>query len=229
MNVQTTTKIAYTSKEMEKEITELTRDLDDETIFLAAIAYGEASTLNDSEEIGGIAFAVANRARAWNNKKISELINEDENYTFVVSDGNARYSDMMKIKDPKRYKLLENTGMRLAVQWAKKALKNQETDPSNGAFWWDGLDIKTNYSDHPKVIQTFHFDKLEHNIFGIQETSRKITKYWQIKDPKTDKLVNSTIRGQYQYVWVSTAAYGKTIFWIHDEDYIKATGCKIYK
>ena len=38
--------------------------IDDQTRKLAAIAYGEASTANNSDEIGGIAFAVANRARA---------------------------------------------------------------------------------------------------------------------------------------------------------------------
>ena len=36
----------------------------------AAIAYGEGSTLNDVDEITAIAFAFANRARAWGGKTV---------------------------------------------------------------------------------------------------------------------------------------------------------------
>jgi hypothetical protein len=43
-----------------------------EVRLLAAIAYGEASTANDSQEIGGIAFATANRCRAWGRKTVAE-------------------------------------------------------------------------------------------------------------------------------------------------------------
>lgn len=37
------------------------KKIDDDMRLLAALAYGEASTADDSDEIGGIAFAVANR------------------------------------------------------------------------------------------------------------------------------------------------------------------------
>lgn len=64
--------------------------IDSQTRTLAAIAYGEASVEDDSEEIGGIAFAVANRCRAWDGKTLDQLLDADPNYTYAVSDGNAR-------------------------------------------------------------------------------------------------------------------------------------------
>lgn len=51
--------------------------IDKNVHLLAAIAYGEASTANNSQEIGGIAFAFANRCRAWNSKTVSELRSAD--------------------------------------------------------------------------------------------------------------------------------------------------------
>jgi hypothetical protein len=228
MTTQATPKIAYTTKAMEEEITELTRNLDSETILLAAIAYGEASTLNDSEEIGGIAFAVANRARAYKNKTISQLLEKDPNYTYAAQGDNARYNEIIKIQDPNRYKLLENTGMRLAVQWAKKALKNEGPDPSNGAFWWDGLDIKTNYRKHPKVKETFRFGDPKHNIYDIQETSCKMTLYHNIKKKGAKETLCSTYKGAFDHVWLSTAAQGKTIFWHYSPEFLKVTKQRSY-
>jgi hypothetical protein len=62
--------------------------------LLAAIAYGEASTANDSDEIGGIAFSVANRCRAWRGKTASELRVVDPNYAFAWSGSNQRFNEI---------------------------------------------------------------------------------------------------------------------------------------
>jgi hypothetical protein len=120
-------------------------------------------------------------------------------------------------------------GMALALKSAEAALANNGTDPSNGAYWWDGLDFKTNYGKHPKVSDGFHFGSPTHNIFDVQETSHEITLYWKVRDKKTGKEVNSKVRGSCKYVWESTAAYGKTIFWKHDAEYLTATGGKAYR
>lgn len=121
-------------------------------------------------------------------------------------------------------------GMALAVESAKNALANSSgTDPSNGAYWWDGLDFKTNYARHPKVRDGFRFGAPEHNIYGVQESAHETTIYWKVRDKKTGKEVNSKVRGQFKYVWASTAAYGGTIFWTHDTDYLSATGGKAYR
>lgn len=201
--------------------------LDFNTRQLAAVAFGESSVANDSNEIGGIAFAVANRARAWGNKTIQQLFNADPNYAYAITDGNARYNQLMKASEQA---IEKNAGMKLALDWAKKALENKEPDPSNGAYWWDGADIKSNYSNHPKVKDGIHFGDPEHNIYNIEESSNgEVTIYWKVRNRKTGREVNSKIRGSYSHIWVSTAAYGGTIFWKYDSDFLKATGGKSYK
>ena len=196
-----------------------------ETRKLAAIAYGEASGANDASEIGGIAFTVANRARAWGGKTIEQLLSADPNYTYAVKDGNARYAKLMRATEAA---IQADAGMKLAVAQATAALAGTGTDPSNGAFWWDGLDFKTNYKRHPKVADGFRWGSKDHNIFGVEETSRLRIEHWRVKNKK-GQVVDGAERGRYSVIWVSTAAAGKTIFWTHDADYLKANGIKAYQ
>ncbi|BCF92900.1 hypothetical protein [Paraburkholderia sp. PGU16] len=201
-------------------------DIDDQTRKLAGIAYGEASVDDDPDEIGGIAFAVANRCRAWGGKTVDQLLSADPNYTYAVSDGNARFGKLMSSSNAG---VAKDPGMSLAVEWARKALVADGTDPSGGGFWWDGLDFKSNYAHHPKVRDGFRYGSPEHNIFDVPEARRPVTIWWQVKNKKTGQLVNSSVRGKYDAIWVSTAAHGHTIFWKHDPDYISATSGKVYR
>lgn len=200
--------------------------IDDQTRKLAAIAYGEASTANDSDEIGGIAFAVANRCRAWGGKTVDQLLDADPDYTYAVSDGNARYNKLISSRDED---IAKDPAMTLAVDWAKKAMANEGPDPSGDGFWWDGLDFKTNYQHHPKVRDGFKYGAPDQNIFSVEESHHSVTVWWQVKNKKTGQLVNSSKRGQYDAIWESTAAHGQTIFWKHDPDYLSATGGKAYR
>ena len=193
--------------------------LDENIKKLAAIAYGEASTLNDPDEISGIAFAVANRARAWNEKTIAQLIQADPNYTYAINGKNIRYERFMKTKSTDD--VSQDSGMKLALEAASKAWANDGPDPSNGAFWWDGVDFKTNYARHPKVKDGFRFGDKSHNIFNVDENRIERILYWKVRDRKTGKEVDSKERGRFSAVWVSTAAHGKTIFWLHDSDYLR--------
>lgn len=194
--------------------------------LLAAIAYGEASVLNDSEEVGGIAFAVANRARAWENKSISGVIQADPQYTYAANGTNVRFNLLMHATEEQ---IAKNPALQSAIEWAQAALEQSKPDPSNGALWWDGIDIKTGYSKHPKVKKGIKFSSPTHNIFGIEETKKTIVVFWKIRNKKTGKEVVSKERGRYDSVYISTAAHGQTIFWKYNPDFIKATGAKVYK
>ncbi|QPF75896.1 hypothetical protein G8A07_25255 [Roseateles sp. DAIF2] len=192
---------------------------------MAAIAYGEASTSNVSDEIGGIAFAVANRCRAWGGKTVDELLAADPNYTYAVKDGNVRYGKLMTASEAQ---IEADPGMRLARQWAQTALAGRGPDPARGAFWWDGKDFKTNHKNHPKVKEGFRFGDPSHNIFDVPEpVNAEVITYWTAK--KNGTLVNTKERGRYTAVWVSTAAHGSTIFWTHPPEYLEATGGKPYR
>lgn len=83
-----------------------------EARLLAAIAYGEASTANDSDEIGGIAFAVANRCRAWGGKNVSALKLAEPNYAYAWNGSNARFNKLMKASETA---IRKDAGMLLAV------------------------------------------------------------------------------------------------------------------
>ncbi|ATE58631.1 hypothetical protein [Thauera sinica] len=209
----------------------MTTTIDSDTRLLASIAYGEASTDNDSQEIGGIAFAVANRCRAWNGKTVSELKAADPNYAYAWNGKNARFNELFEASESD---IKKDAGMSLAVNWAEKAIKNEGGDPSHGALFWDGLDFKVdkNRSDnvnHPKRRDGFKYGDSSHNIFDVPEKRSEIIVRWIIKNKKTGRNVDGAERGRYDAVWVSTSAHGKTIFWKHPEDYLKATGGKEYR
>jgi len=200
--------------------------IEDEVRLLAAIAYGEASIEDNENEIFGIAYAAANRARAWGGRSIKKMIDDDPNYTYAANGSNERFNllNRSSVSDIEKSK-----AMSIAIKKAKEALAGTGTDPSNGAYWWDGVDFKTNYTNHPKVLKGFKYGDASHNIFGVEEKTKAVVLYWKVKDKKTGQEVNSKERGRYDHVFVSTAAHGKTIFWKFNPDYIRATGAKAYK
>jgi len=201
------------------------KPVDAQTRKLAAIAYGEAGVKDDADEIGGIAWAVANRARAWDGKTIDQLLAADPNYTYAIKDGNARYGKLMKASAEA---IAKDTGMAAALKAATDALANAgATDASGGGFWWDGKDFGTN-PNHAKRLAGFRYGDPSHNIFKVDEVSHPVTRYWMSKD-KHGNVVQGKERGKYTVVWVSTAAHGDTIFWKHDDDYLTAEGAKAYR
>jgi hypothetical protein len=206
--------------------------LDDQVRLVAAIAYGEASTLDDSDEVLGIAFAVTNRARAWNNITVSNMLTKDPNYTYAANGKNVRFN---QLKSASEVEIEKDKGMKQAVMLAKKALANEGTDPSNGAYWWDGPDLKQmiklangKYANS-RLLWGFKYGDPTHNIFDMSELKNPTILYWQVRNKKTGKIVNTTERGRYEEGYISTAAHGRTIFWKYSTEYIKATGCKEYK
>jgi hypothetical protein len=120
-------------------------------------------------------------------------------------------------------------GMAIALQAALKAWANKGVDPSNGAFWWDGLDFKTRYSKHPKVKDGFRFGHPRHNIFAVPAKSVAVSVFCKVRNVKTGAEISSKLRGKYSCVWLSTAAHGKSIFWIHDPEYLATSGGKKYR
>jgi hypothetical protein len=199
--------------------------LEPQVRLLAAIAYGEASTDDISEEIGAIAWAVANRARMWGQCTVQQLIAKDPNYTYAVTDGNKRYG---KLTAASEQEIAKSRGMTAAVDHAKAALSGQGADLANGGIWWDGKDFRTN-SQHPKRLKGFKYSDPAHNIFSIAEVTRLIVIHWKVVNKKTGEQVDGKERGRYDHVYVSTAAHGSTIIWKYNADYLSATGAKAYK
>nr|WP_315446867.1 hypothetical protein [uncultured Pseudomonas sp.] len=193
---------------------------------LAAIGYGEASTDNNPQEVRGICFTVTNRMRAWGLADVASLLKETGDSYIVAARGkNERYNKLMAASEAD---INADPNMRSAVESARDALAQRGNDPSNGAYWWDGIDIKD--STNPRHSDGFHYGSPSHNIFGVAQVSKpeKIT-YWKQLNKKTNTMVNVRERGRYNHVYRSTAAIGKTIFWTTNPEYIKATGAKEYR
>lgn len=200
-------------------------ELTSEQRLLAAIAYGEASTKNDPQEIGAIAWAVANRARMWGQITVSAMIKKDPNYTYAVSDGNQRYGRLMAATDEV---IAADSGMSVAASAASSALAGDGVDLASGGIFWDGLDFKTN-AKHPKRQLGFAYGDPAHDIFRVPEYRRELVIYWKVINKKTGAVVDGKERGRFDHVYESTAAYGSTIIWRYSPQYLKASGAKAYR
>ncbi len=105
------------------------------------------------------------------------------------------------------------------------------TDYSNGAFFWDGADIKTNYKNHFKVRHGIKIMDPSHNIYDLKDSIRLviINKNVVKKDAAGKKTTIVTEVGRYDHIYESTAAQGGTIFWKHNPEYMSLVKAKEYK
>ena len=201
--------------------------LSDEVRQLAAMAYGESSPQDIAEEMGALASVLVRQRDARGYTSISTFASSDRTFSFVVNDGNARYKRLLHASEDA---IAKDRGMRGAVTAARNALAGGP-DLSNGAYFWDGEDIKTKYQVHFKVRHGIRFSKKSHNIFGIAESSKLIILNRTVVKKRGGKEISreETEIGRYDHVYVSTAAYGSTIFWKNNDEYMKVTHAKEYK
>ena len=111
-----------------------------------------------------------------------------------------------------------------AIIAARNALCGTK-DFSNGAYFWDGYDIKTN-ERHEKRKMGIKFINKSHNIFNME--NEKIHK--EIFHKRYRKAMSShKLRNTWEYSYESVAAVSTrklkgTIFWRLTDDFRKATG-----
>jgi len=196
-----------------------------ELLKLGGVAYGEASTKDVYEEMAGIASVVV-RVKDARKTTISNLLSGNSTYAFAASDGNSRHGKFMKASVDERN---ADTGMRYGVKAAINAITGGH-DYSNGAYFWDGADIGTNYKNHAKIKKGFKFTDDSHRIYNVggspiaDNELETQTTYWYDKKGKATK-----VRGTYTYTYETTAAWGGTIFSKKTSEYLKATGEKAHQ
>lgn len=190
--------------------------IDDDVRMLAATAYGEGSTSNVYEEMAGIANVLVRQQKARGHASIAGFIRGDRTFAYAAHDGNARFE---RLRAATEEQIAADAGMSSAVRAARNALAPAGTDYSNGAYFWDGADIRSNYSRHPKVRDGIRFGDPAHNIYGIDEKDVPGEEWWRNAAGQ-----NTRLRGQWSYKYESTAAYGGTIFWRYNPDFVRATG-----
>jgi hypothetical protein len=69
----------------------------DELQLLAAMAFGESSSVNNFEEMAGVASVLLRQRDARGYASMKAFTAAEPTYSYVVSDGNARYAAIMKI------------------------------------------------------------------------------------------------------------------------------------
>lgn len=194
--------------------------LDNDTRKLAAVAYGEASTGNVFEEMAAIANVLVRQQKCRGYVSISTFIDTDKTFAFAAHDGNQRYAKLMNATETD---INKDKGMKSAIKAAQNALSANGIDYSKGAFFWDGADIKSNYDKHPKVRAGIRISDPAHNIYKINNKDVPGEEWWRDAQGNNTKL-----RGKWSYKYESTAAYGGTLFWKYNPDFLKATGNKEY-
>jgi hypothetical protein len=105
-------------------------------------------------------------------------------------------------------------------------------DRSNGAYFWDGADIKTNYKKHAKVNVGIKFSEPSHDIYQIGESTKLVIKTKTVvkKDVVTGKKTSVVEEvGRFDHVYEFTAAHGGTIFWRISPHYIQVMKAKEYR
>lgn len=195
--------------------------IDNDTRTLAATAYGEGSSKNVFEEMAAIANVLVRQQKARGYGSAAAFIKADKTFAFAAHDGNERYARLMAATLDE---LNQDAGMASAVRGAVNALASEPQDYSNGAYFWDGADIKTNYNNHAKVLGGIRITKPEHNLYGIKDKEVPGEAWWI--DAKGNK---GKSRGKWRYQYDSTAAWGGTMFWKYNADFLKASGNKAFK
>lgn len=198
--------------------------LTDEMRMLAAMAYGEGSTADNLQEIYALASVLRRQQLARGYTSIKEFGSKDKSFSFVTSDGNQRYSTLMKATQAQ---IAKDPGMSIAVKAAENACAGG-VDYSNGAFFWDGADIKKNYSTHFKVKHGIKFTDTAHNIYDIKESTIPTQSLYKTTKKKVNGKVvtEQTLIDSTDHTYDSTAAYGGTIFWKQSPHYLNVTKSK---
>lgn len=162
---------------------------------------GESSLLNSFEEMAAIAAVLIRQKNSRSRDTWKEFVQKEKSFAFAFSDGNPRYKLVSESSDRD---VIEKEPMATAYKAAKHALDGG-VDYSNGGYFWDGDDIKSNYKNHFKVKKGIHFTSSSHNIFNIEESSVKYQKY---KTSGKGKDKKKELVKECDWVYESTAAYG---------------------
>jgi hypothetical protein len=105
---------------------------------------------------------------------------------------------------------IHSKGVDLAYKAAQNALQHG-FDYSNSGCFWDGLDLKVNGVKAWRYKESFKIANKEHNVLSVIEPP------FFPKKGRNKKL--------YNFIYISTAGVGKTIFWKLSDEYL-ATGEK---
>lgn len=188
---------------------------------------GESSQLNLFEEMAAIASVFERQRIKRDCKDFVQFKRENHSFAFALTDKSERANLVMKASEND---IKTKEPMATAYRAVMHVLSGGK-DYSNGAFFWDGYDFKTN-PNHFKRKKGFKYSSASHNIFSVPE-ERKNPPYKKIKKTKINGVETTTVLAETDYIYESTQAFsgtykkkGKdqltgTIFWKMNPVYIE--------
>ena len=182
-------------------MSEKNHHIDPDLKILIGGVLGESSLLNKFEEMAAIAAVLIRQKKSRGRDTWKEFVQNEKSFAFAFSDGNPRYK---LVSDSSDSDVVEKEPMATAFKAVKHALEGGK-DYSNGGYFWDGDDIKSNYKNHFKVKKGIHFSDSSHNIFDIKESRVNYQKY---KTTGRGKDKKKELVKECDWVYESTAAYG---------------------
>jgi hypothetical protein len=158
----------------------------------------------------------------------SEIANEVDPKKIKIK--HAELDKLKKIENGQSKQILDIQSHATAYKAAHNALEGGP-DYSNEAFFWDGIDIKTNYRNHFKVKNGIKITSPEHNIFNLADSIKLVVIMHNVVKTNSagKKVTIQTELGRYDHIYESTAARGGSIFWKQNPEYLRLTKAKEYK
>lgn len=188
---------------------------------------GESSVLNLFDEMAAIASVFERQRKSRDCKDFVEFREKYPTYAFALSDASPRAKLVMNATENE---IITKEPMATAYRAVMHVLSGGK-DYSNGAFFWDGYDFKTN-KKHFKRKKGFKYTSSTHNIFSIPEERAKPA-YIKRKSIKENGIVKTIVVAETDYIYESTAAFSGfykkgekeqltgTIFWKMNPVYVR--------
>lgn len=178
---------------------------------MTAALYGETDERNYTlEEMQAIGDVIMNRAELLGTTATEEIKTPNQVNGYYDNDSQGvifrgRISN-------------SNSRLKTARKATITTILGISRGKSNGAYWWDGADIKSNMHNKEWGI---HYTAPEHDIYGTGDnTVGPFQEHWQPSGKN---------RGSpWDHKLDSTAAYGGTVFWKKNSNYQDVTNKKAY-
>jgi RHS repeat-associated protein len=152
-------------------------------IFSAEVLYAESSNSGSVDEVAGIYSVLENRAK-YEGTTVKEQMTNEKGIRGAKIEARKRYTSEQGLAADEKRKTVRAGLIRAVLE---------EKDYSNGAFYWDGTDLKNT----SRYSTSYMFTDKSHDIYNLG------SKY------KSETGLDNT---SWKYRYQSTAAIGKTTF-----------------
>ena len=178
---------------------------------MTAALYGETDEKNYTlEEMQAIGDVIINRSELMKTTVTKEI--------QAPGQVNGYYDNDSQGITRRGRTLNNNARLRTSRNATITTILGTSKGKSNGAYWWDGADIKSNMHNKEWGI---HYTDPKYDIYKTGDTTvGPFQEHWQPSGKNRGEPWNHKLD--------STAAYGGTVFWKKNSNYQDVTDNKVY-